>query len=189
MTNYYKILDIEKDARRFTIKHSYRQKSIKYYPSKNKDLTSNKLFAKTIEAYEILSDKELRSQYNILYDKYFLNTSNQLAHETEAQIKDKLETAINSAKQKTENFSVDAEFIKGQVFDSIIADVSLEGFIFLLFGEVINLSFILGTILFFGGIVVAIKNSSNIIFVGLGLSLLGTFIIWYRLRQIRKGDG
>lgn len=72
-TDYYKVLDISKDADEKTIKKAYRTQTLKYHPDKYKgtDLTPEQIESKMQEinlAYEVLSNKELREQYDRGHD-------------------------------------------------------------------------------------------------------------------------
>ena len=63
--DYYKILGIDKNADENQIKKAYRKLAIKYHPDKNQGNKAAEDKFKTInEAYNILSDKEKRSEYN-----------------------------------------------------------------------------------------------------------------------------
>lgn len=68
-TDYYKILDISRDADEKTIKKAYRTQTLKYHPDKYKgnDLTPDQIENKMQDinqAYEVLADKELRERYD-----------------------------------------------------------------------------------------------------------------------------
>lgn len=67
--DYYKILDIPKDADEKTIKKGYRTQTLKYHPDKYKggDLSEKQIEEKMQdinEAYEVLSDAESRQSYD-----------------------------------------------------------------------------------------------------------------------------
>ncbi|PSK46338.1 DnaJ-related protein spj1 [Elsinoe australis] len=63
--DYYKLLNIDRDASDRDIKRSYRRLSKKYHPDKNPgDETVAKKFVEIADAYEALSDPELRRIYN-----------------------------------------------------------------------------------------------------------------------------
>ena len=66
-SEYYEILEVDKNSTEEQIKKSYRKLAMKHHPDKNpNDKKSEDTFKKISEAYEILSDKEKRS----IYDKY-----------------------------------------------------------------------------------------------------------------------
>lgn len=65
--NYYKILGVSRTANLKEIKKSYRELALKWHPDKNtgdsKD-EAEKRFQDISEAYEVLSDKELKAKYD-----------------------------------------------------------------------------------------------------------------------------
>lgn len=67
MSDYYNILEIQRNATPDEIKKAYRKMAIKYHPDKNPgDKESEKRFKEISEAYEVLSDTNKRQ----LYDRY-----------------------------------------------------------------------------------------------------------------------
>ena len=60
--DYYKILEVDKNASEDEIKKAYRQMAHKYHPDKAGG--DEKKFKEVNEAYQILSDKEKRAQYD-----------------------------------------------------------------------------------------------------------------------------
>jgi len=63
--DYYKILDVEPDAKASKIKRAYRKLSLKYHPDKNPGNAEAKAkFDAVRDAYEVLSDNKKRSLYN-----------------------------------------------------------------------------------------------------------------------------
>lgn len=68
MKDYYKILGININATTIDIKKSYRKLAIKYHPDKNNNSKeSEEIFKKISEAYEVLSNKEKRRDYDSQY--------------------------------------------------------------------------------------------------------------------------
>ncbi|XP_058701196.1 dnaJ homolog subfamily B member 8 [Poecile atricapillus] len=67
MVDYYKVLELQKDASQDVIKKSYHKLALKWHPDKNpkNKEEAEKKFKEIVEAYEILSDPQKRS----LYDK------------------------------------------------------------------------------------------------------------------------
>ncbi|KAK4885706.1 hypothetical protein RN001_001977 [Aquatica leii] len=68
MVNYYKILNVPRNASTVDIKKAYKRLALQWHPDKNlhnADI-ANKKFREIGEAYEILSDNNKRS----IYDKY-----------------------------------------------------------------------------------------------------------------------
>jgi len=69
-TDYYKILNVNKNASESEIKKAYRKLAMKYHPDRNKgDKSAEEMFKKISEAYAVLSDKEKREQYDTQCDK------------------------------------------------------------------------------------------------------------------------
>ena len=64
MKNYYKILNIHKNATTEEIKQKYIRKARKYHPDKNKDLHAIKKFELINEAYNTLIDPYERGKYD-----------------------------------------------------------------------------------------------------------------------------
>ena len=62
MKDYYKILGVPEDAAEEEIKKAYRRLAHKYHPDKGGDV---KKFKEINEAYQVLSDKEKRRQYDM----------------------------------------------------------------------------------------------------------------------------
>jgi len=64
--DFYKLLDIDKNASEAEIKKSYRKMAMKYHPDRNKEKpeAAEKKFKQIKEAYEILSDQKKRSAYD-----------------------------------------------------------------------------------------------------------------------------
>ncbi|KAI9490545.1 hypothetical protein BDB00DRAFT_837611 [Zychaea mexicana] len=72
--DYYKILDVARDADSRDIKKAYRRKAQEWHPDKySGDLSKEeveKKMADINQAYEVLSDDEMRQQYDNGYDPY-----------------------------------------------------------------------------------------------------------------------
>lgn len=64
--NYYKILGVSRTASKKEIKKKYREGALKWHPDKNVDNKeeADKMFSAISEAYEVLSDDELRAKYD-----------------------------------------------------------------------------------------------------------------------------
>src|SRR5687768_5103742 len=74
--DYYKVLGVEKTASDAEIKKAYRKLAVKYHPDKNKDdKAAEEKFKEISEAYEILSNKEKKKQYDA-YGSRWKHTAN-----------------------------------------------------------------------------------------------------------------
>ncbi len=63
--DYYKILDVNKNATKDEIKKAYRKQALKFHPDRNKgDKAAEEKFKQANEAYAVLSDDEKRQQYD-----------------------------------------------------------------------------------------------------------------------------
>jgi molecular chaperone DnaJ len=64
--NYYKILEVSRDASEDEIKRSYRKLALKYHPDKNPsgDKFAESKFKEIVDAYHVLSDKNRRTIYD-----------------------------------------------------------------------------------------------------------------------------
>jgi curved DNA-binding protein CbpA len=66
-TEYYEALDVAPDATEIEIKKAYRKAAIRLHPDKNPDdPTAHERFQAVGEAYQVLSDPDLRKQYDKL---------------------------------------------------------------------------------------------------------------------------
>ncbi|MYF39436.1 MAG: DnaJ domain-containing protein, partial [Rhodothermaceae bacterium] len=67
MSDYYKVLGVERDASANEIKRAYRKKALQNHPDRNPgDKAAESRFKEAAVAYEVLSDSEKRS----IYDRY-----------------------------------------------------------------------------------------------------------------------
>jgi len=65
MSNYYDILGVSQDAGDMEIKKAYRALSLKYHPDRNDTEEAMEKIQAINQAYEVLSDKAKRNQYNM----------------------------------------------------------------------------------------------------------------------------
>jgi len=62
--DYYKTLNISRNATIEDIKKAYRKLALKYHPDRNKDKDAEEQFKKVSEAYSVLSDPQKKQQYD-----------------------------------------------------------------------------------------------------------------------------
>lgn len=64
--NYYRVLGVDTNADRHTIKTAYRKLAKEFHPDVNRhDPHAEQLFQRIAEAYDVLSDKEARLSYDM----------------------------------------------------------------------------------------------------------------------------
>lgn len=68
--DYYKILEVEKNASADEIKKAYRKLALKYHPDRGGDAEAVNKFKDINEAYQILSDPQKRSGYDQFGSSY-----------------------------------------------------------------------------------------------------------------------
>jgi DnaJ-class molecular chaperone len=64
MDDYYKVLELNKNASQVEIRKSFRTLALRYHPDKNKNVGSKEKFVKIVEAYEVLSDAIGKKNYD-----------------------------------------------------------------------------------------------------------------------------
>lgn len=62
--DYYKILGVSKSATSDDIRKAYRKLALQYHPDRNKTKEAESKFKEINEAYEVLSDKQKKQQYD-----------------------------------------------------------------------------------------------------------------------------
>jgi molecular chaperone DnaJ len=62
--DYYKVLDVPKDASEAEVKKAFYRKARELHPDVNKAADAEERFKELNEAYDVLSDSSKRSQYD-----------------------------------------------------------------------------------------------------------------------------
>jgi curved DNA-binding protein CbpA len=75
--SYYEILEISQTASTEEIKKAYRKLAFKYHPDRNKEKKTEEIFKIISNAYEVLSNKEKKSKYDIEYKQKIYEEQNQ----------------------------------------------------------------------------------------------------------------
>lgn len=89
MTDYYKILNLTIEASEAQIKKQFRKLATIHHPDKNSgSKKSEETFKKILNAYEILSNKEKRTIYDIKYKQHFQQNKSVNDRYTYAKTKD-----------------------------------------------------------------------------------------------------
>lgn len=101
MKNFYKLLDLEPEASQEVIKTAYRICAKKYHPDKHPDNPDfyNALFAEVNEAYEVLSNTDLRREYDEQFFFYYRKTVEEKVVINEEVFKQKEEFEIIEIKR------------------------------------------------------------------------------------------
>jgi hypothetical protein len=98
MKDYYKILGLTREASADIIKQRFRELSFEYHPDVSENKNSNELFVEIYEAYHILSQPDKKSNYDLLFDKYFNNPAIKIPNEE--HLKTHMQDVSDSAKEK-----------------------------------------------------------------------------------------
>jgi len=64
MDDYYKVLELNRNASLDEIRKSFRSLALRYHPDKNKNSEAKEKFMKVVEAYETLSDENGKRNYD-----------------------------------------------------------------------------------------------------------------------------
>lgn len=103
MKNYYQILEVSENASQEVIEKAYRVLAKKYHPDiwpKDKIYFAESKFKEITEAYNILSNNDLRSEYDI---KMGFNTSSYERYNNLYDENQKLKQELDSIKIKNES--------------------------------------------------------------------------------------
>ena len=62
--DYYKVLDVQRNATEAEIKKAFRRLAMKFHPDRNSDKDSEENFKEAKEAYDVLTDPQKRAAYD-----------------------------------------------------------------------------------------------------------------------------
>lgn len=110
---YYAILGVSEDANFQEIKKSYRKLAKKYHPDRNKSANAEETIKKINEAFEILSDRGKRKQYDLESSNVF---------DLEESNNGEKEENLSDQKQKNSQKLAKSEFKDNLVDDSSLLD-------------------------------------------------------------------
>ena len=110
---YYAILRVSEDANFQEIKKSYRKLAKKYHPDRNKSANAEETIKKINEAFETLSDRRKRKQYDLESSNIF---------DLEESNNGEKEENLSDQKQKISQKFAKSEFKNNLVHDSSLLD-------------------------------------------------------------------
>jgi curved DNA-binding protein CbpA len=108
LTDYYKILKVEFGATDTEIKKAFRKLAIIYHPDKNKEkFNSEEIFKIILNAYQVLSNKEKKAEYDLEYIRNLQPKQNQQNYNPPNYGFD----SNHSPKKKNQKSNIDMPFI------------------------------------------------------------------------------
>ena len=110
---YYAIIGVSEDANFQEIKKSYRMLAKKYHPDRNKSANAEETIKKINEAFETLSDRRKRKQYDLESSNIF---------DLEESNNGEKEKNLSDQKQKNSQKFAKSEFKNNLVHDSSLLD-------------------------------------------------------------------
>jgi curved DNA-binding protein CbpA len=110
---YYAIIGVSEDANFQEIKKSYRKLAKKYHPDRNKSANAEETIKKINEAFETLSDRRRRKQYDLESSNIF---------DLEESNNEEKEENLSDQKQKNSQKFAKSVFKNNLVHDSSLLD-------------------------------------------------------------------
>lgn len=131
--NYYKILEIDRNANSAAIRSSFRKLATFWHPDKNSNSIALAKMKELNEAYTILSDIEKRNVYNRIYDSYFLTELVIKPDQSNASEKTNFEKEKEKEKEKEdeikEKFKEDYEKLSNWILNTNFSLKNIDKFI------------------------------------------------------------
>jgi len=101
MKDYYALLGLERNATNADVKKNYRLLATKYHPDKNDDPEASKKFIAITEAYDVLSNKKGRAQYDLfVWEKLKRKKASQDSYDILVPPRESTRTRRNKKQQK-----------------------------------------------------------------------------------------
>ena len=126
-TCYYRILGLQRDASKSDIKKKFIQLAKEYHPDINTDKTSQKLFKEISEAYGILSNKDLKNEYDKKFqyenkpenfeEEYFEDLKNMKKEDFE-KFNQELKKDKWENKKKEANYKMTKDYLNKKYFEN-----------------------------------------------------------------------
>ena len=124
--DYYKILNVPPTAGTDEIRKAFRNLALKYHPDRtNGDKYKEAMFREVQEAYETLSDKKSREEYN--YKRWYTRSLGKQFHEqaiTPIQIQAEARKLANYV-ESINNFQVDYDILSNRI-RSVLSSQNIE---------------------------------------------------------------
>jgi hypothetical protein len=98
MKDYYKTLGLTRDATSDLIRQRFRELAFENHPDVSDNKNANEVFFEIYEAYHVLSQPDKKTNYDLLYDKYFNNVKTQIPNEE--HVKTDIQNVSDSAREK-----------------------------------------------------------------------------------------
>lgn len=181
MRDYYALLGIKPDATKSDIKKNYRKLVTKFHPDKNPAPDAASKFIVITEAYEVLSDKKTRAQYDLM--RWETKKRKQETEEDFTIVKapqESLRTRRRKAQQKR-----GSEFVQA-------GSETQKGFRLIKEGFIVSLRYLVHMIGFFLILLITYSATMQIseafeisIFVGLGIYVFIAALLYWTFRLLQ----
>lgn len=184
MKDYYVILKINRSETELEIKRQFKKLLRENQPDNNQKLTTDK-FIELKEAFEVLSNKDIRKHYDELLA---LKENNREIKEKDRKLwEEKVDEASQRGRRKGQKNMDNYNYFSKEVITESAFRIFVEIFIDILLGGSTLLSYlVLSLILTIAGIVVTIFNwgSISLMFIGIAMTVSGFF--WFRNEILKE---